>query len=525
MNRPDRMRTPRCCASLLLAAAWTATTCAQTLPYAEGGPATADPGRGLPPALVRYVDWEDGDDGDDGTSPSSAWKSQKRVAKEKANFKPGTHILFKRGQRWRGALDMRGVHGQPGKRIVLGAYGRPLSAKPKINGTLTVSTSSHVMVREFDCIKLDASGGAHHVLIFDNIVHGNPELNEWPSNGIRVFGRSHHIAIVQNLVYDLKANDCIVVHPTGSAESARDSHWILDNVCIGNSRMEDGVDLAMSEPDKGDDKHICRDIKVVCNRIQMKALPGLSARTGRGGKCISAGHDGTHIWIVGNVMGGSSHIGLKLGVEKRHCRVNGNVIFNSAMGGRKVTAELWPQNLRTEHNTFIHTRAERSPLKIAGTDHRFLHNLIVRMVSERQWAELPTENYMKQRTLIVAMDYNWYACATTDRGTQAIEQWRRMTGKDAHSQAGPVPGVTAPDEHAFADPRKWRESEFLAHFVPDPAWAGCRGPDTPGAFDCGGKQLGLVIKPLPGLPNHGYGWQGPALVQERLKQLGVTFGQ
>jgi hypothetical protein len=201
------------------------------------------------------------------------------------------------------------------------------------------------------------------------------------------------------------------------------------------------------------------------------------------------------------------------------------VIFNSAMGGRKVTAELWPQDLRTEHNTFIHTRAERCPLKIAGTNHRFLRNLIVRMVPEGQWAGLPAQNSNKMPTQIVEMDYNWYACATTGRGGQSIAQWRRMTGKDAHSQAGPVPGVAAPDEDAFADPRQWRNKAFLAHFVPDPAWPGCRGPDTPGAFDRTGRQLGLAIKPLPDLPNRGYGWAGPALVQQRLKELGVAFGR
>lgn len=47
------------------------------------------------------------------------------------------------------------------------------------------------------------------MVIFDNHVHGDPDLNEWPSNGIRVFGPSRQISIVQNLVYDLSANDCI----------------------------------------------------------------------------------------------------------------------------------------------------------------------------------------------------------------------------------------------------------------------------------------------------------------------------
>ncbi|MFC1715584.1 hypothetical protein ACFL6S_18075 [Candidatus Poribacteria bacterium] len=59
---------------------------------------------------------------------------------------------------------------------------------------------------------------------------------------------------------------------------------------------------------------------------------------------------------------------------------------------------------------------------------------------------------------------------------------------------------------------------------PNTHWAGDRGADTSGAFDSDGNWLGLVIKPLPGLENQGYGWAGPPLVRLKLKELGVEFG-
>ena len=163
--------------SLTISSAYSAVL---DLPYAEGGPDAEDPGVSLVPQLRRYVDVQDGDDGNNGISPATAWKTLEILIREKANLVPGTHVLFKRDRTWTGELDFENAHGEVGKRLVLGTYGRPLGARAKILGTLSVSKSSHVMVRGFDCIKLDASGGAHHVVIYDNVVHGSPEINEYP---------------------------------------------------------------------------------------------------------------------------------------------------------------------------------------------------------------------------------------------------------------------------------------------------------------------------------------------------------
>lgn len=489
------------------------------LPYSEGGQGTSDPGAELASKLRRYVDSNRGDDGNDGMSSQTPWKSLSKVAQEKSTLAPGTHILFRRGSTWRGSLDFSDVHGSEGKRIVLGSFGDLSLERPEIQGTVNASKGSYLMVRDFDCIKMDASGGAHHVVIFDNVVHGSPELDEWPSNGIRVFGASHHIAIVQNLVYDLRANDCIVIHPDGRKVGVRDSFWIVDNICIGNSRMEDGIDLAMSEPEYGTDPVIGTDIKVVCNRVQMKALAGVSARSGRGSKCFNAGHEGKYIWVVGNVMGGSQHIGMKIGADKQYVQVSGNVMFNCANNNAKVTYEAHCKELWTEHNTFIHTMENRAPVKISGANHRFARNLMIRAHPEGNCAEILPE------ATITEMDYNWYGYSQDPKiGGKFWEEWQNSSGFDVHSWTGDVPGISAPVENPFNDdPHNWRNPEFFRHFIPNSAWAGNKGTDTPGAFNSDGDWLGLVIKPLPGLGNQGYGWDGPPLVRLKLKELGVAF--
>jgi len=501
--------------SLTISSAYSAVL---DLPYAEGGPDAEDPGVSLVPQLRRYIDVQDGDDGNNGTSPATAWKTLEMLIREKANLIPGTHVLFKRDLTWTGKLDFENVHGEVGKRLVLGTYGRPLEARAKILGTLSVSKSSHVMVRGFDCIKLDASAGAYHVVIYDNVVHGSPEINEYPSNGIRIFAESHHIAVVSNLVYDLGANDCIVVHPSATTNAA-DHHWILDNITIGNSGMEDGIDLAMSEPEKDPDGPVGRDIKVVGNRIMMQALPGLSVKTGRGSKCFSAGHEGKYIWVVGNTMGGAAHIGFKTGELKEYFQISGNVMFNCGERAGKLMAELRPRELLTEHNTFIHTSSKRAVLLLQGRNHRFHHNLVIRSQPDNQWAtSVDTEN-------LAEMDHNWYG-HSSDVIINSMDwnTWVKSSGLDQRSGRGKVPGVTAPSESGSdADPKTWNSPGFIRHFIPQPHFGGCDGEATPGAFDCQGTRLGLEIKPMQGLENNGYGWEGPLLVQAKLKKIGVTF--
>ena len=74
-------------------------------------------------ATVYYVDAENGSDANDGLSPENAWKSTKKV--NTFQFSPGSAVLFKRGQSFRGALtagfdDMLfGAYGEGDKPVIL----------------------------------------------------------------------------------------------------------------------------------------------------------------------------------------------------------------------------------------------------------------------------------------------------------------------------------------------------------------------------------------------------------------------
>jgi hypothetical protein len=145
---------------------------------------------------------------------------------------------------------------------------------------------------------------------------------------------------------------------------------------------------------------------------------------------------------------------------------------------------------------------------------------MIRVYPDGNWAEVLSEAVITER------DYNWYGYSQNPKiGGKSWEEWQKSSGFDAHSWTGDVPGISAPVENPFNDdPRNWRDPTFLKHFIPDPDWAGNKGTDTPGALNSDGNWFGLVIKPLPGLENRGYGWAGPALVRLKLKELGVEFG-
>jgi hypothetical protein len=218
-------------------------------------------------------------------------------------------------------------------------------------------------------------------------------------------------------------------------------------------------------------------------------------------------------------MGGSQHIGMKLGADKQYVQVSGNVMFNCANNNKKVMCELHCKELQTEHNTFIHTMENRAPVKIAGVNHRFVRNLMIRVHPEGNWAEvLPDSD-------IAEMDSNWYGHSQSPKvAGKSWEEWQKSSGWDIHSLIGVVPGISPPEENSFNDdPRNWRDPEFISHFAPNSSWVRNKGSDTPGAFDADGNWLGLEIKPLPGLENRGYGWAGPPIVHLRLEELGVRF--
>ena len=73
------------------------------------------------PGKTYYIDAVDGSDNNDGLTPETAWKTIDKINSTK--FLPGEYILFKRGDRWKGRIEISssGTEEDP---ITLGAYGR-----------------------------------------------------------------------------------------------------------------------------------------------------------------------------------------------------------------------------------------------------------------------------------------------------------------------------------------------------------------------------------------------------------------
>ncbi len=346
------------------------------------------------------------------------------------------------------------------------------------------------MMREIDCIKINLSDdgtsiATHHIIVYNNIVHG--QNGDYPSNGIRVWALSHHISVVGNLIYDIGANDAIAIHPDGAGVGAGTSHWVLDNIIIGNSGMEDGIDMAYAT-----DLNAIADVKVVANRVQMLALSGLSTKTGRGQKCAGGGHEGNYFWYVGNIFTGSSHIGVNLYGPKTNSYTSGNIAYDNALNAQnpKNQWEMGWADTKMDHNTIIQTVSYRLPINIRnGANSAFTDNLLIRSVDG------------------------------TYIGGSVGEQ-------SNNAQVLSVSGINVPSNTAYNnDPRNWRNVDFVNNFTPDNTWSEINGNDTPGAFGPNNNWLGLNIKAFDNSPleNSGCGWEGPALVQQRLNELDINF--
>jgi len=88
-------------------------------------------------SATYYVDAKNGNDSNSGTSPSSAWKSLKKL--NTYQFQPGDSILLKRGETFREQLNFpsSGAEGRP---IVLDVYGT--GELPVISGADPVPSDS-----------------------------------------------------------------------------------------------------------------------------------------------------------------------------------------------------------------------------------------------------------------------------------------------------------------------------------------------------------------------------------------------
>ncbi len=482
------------------------TTLYAQLSYAEGGPSVEDPGLEVDIELRRYIDAVNGKDANDGKTQATAWKTLSKVNSSISTFLPGLHILFKRGQSWTGTLG--GKHNPSGienERIVYGAYGKLTDARPKLDNN--VYTASYYMVRDLQAGRFTVTK-YHHTIFYNNICFGGY------NNGIMTLGGSHHNTIIGNLVYDVDNNDPISVHGSGNLFT-KSHHWVIDNVVVGNDGMEDGIDLAMGnyiasgEPLEG-------DVKIVYNRVQMTSVPGLSKKTGKGLFQIIVAHDGQYHWVVGNTVSGGSNSGISLQPNQSNIRVSGNIIFK---GNLTSACSFSSPGTIAKNNTIYDYSGNTIPVNLRSSNSVFSNNIILRP-DGGYWVEIGVNP--------IKMDYNWWGHSDSPIiSGKSLSDWQTDTGFDINSNAGLVSGITEPQDNAYShDPRNWTDEAFLSQFIPSSEFSGLEGT-IPGAFDKNGKRLGMEILPIynSDLENGGLGWEGPPLVQQRLRELGISWGE
>jgi len=493
------------------------------LSYSEGGDASSFSLGSLDPDLVRFVNSESGSNNNDGKTESSAWQTPSKVTKEIASLLPGTHILFKRGLEYVGSVKIVGALGTEGSRIVLGAYG-PLNESPPRLGKIIVNRSQYITVRDLDSLQIRLDDSPSHIIIYNNIVRGDPKLG-YPNNGISVLGGASYVTVVGNTVYDIGSNDGIVLHPNMDRKSVGDSHWVIDNLIIGNQGMENGIDLAMSAPEDGD-PHIARDVKVVGNRVSMAALAGRSSLSGHGQAAIEANHAGKGIWLVGNIFAGSGGDCIRLDGEKQDVVFSGNVVFscNHTSGDSpKPSAFIVGTNISVLNNTFLHSGVGREVINLSGAAIRFEKN---HLISNRSDSALFFRLDLQNLSVIQEMNGDVYSFSDKASGKLSFEhiydgsritaffsfaEFRDGTGfesnglSEANAEEGLEPSI---------DPYGWNE-QFLKDIATRYAAKTC---SAAGAINCNGDRDGLN---LPSLPSVGTGWAGPAIVRERLQQLGM----
>ncbi len=482
------------------------------LTYSEGGVSVIDPGLEVSPELRRYVDAVMGSDANDGKTQATAWKSLSKVNSEKGTYTPGFHILFKRGQSWSGNLGIKtNPSGAENNRIVFGAYGSLNEARPRISGTVYAAT--YYMVRDLQASRFYmGTNGNHHSIFYNNICFGGG------NNGIMVIGDAHHSAIVGNIIYDVDNNDAISVHVRNwvtPVENVKSHHWILDNIAIGNRGMEDGVDVAMGDYTM-EGKQVEGDVKVIANRIQMESVPGLSTRAGTGRQSIAMGHEAQYNWVIGNIATSGTSVGLNAHEARVDFSVRGNIFFK---GGISNMCVLNAPNLTFENNTIYDYTGSSTPIMLDSKKMVFLNNLVLR----------PEGGYWAQKLIApIEMDYNWWGHSESSLiDGKSLVDWQKATGFDLNSGVGDVPGVTAPPNDAYNhDPRNWNDDAFISQFIPSSEFTGNNGI-IPGAFDNKGNRQGTAILPFEDsdLENGGLGWEGPPLVQQRLKELGISWGE
>ncbi|ATP57897.1 hypothetical protein CPT03_16245 [Pedobacter ginsengisoli] len=114
--------------------------------------------KNLTKPVTYYVDHKNGDDSQSGSTEKQAWKSLERV--NKASFKPGDQILFKRGGKWEGQLVPQGSGSQLSP-ITIGTYDKgpmpAIAAAGKFRDVILLKNLSNIIVQDLDLSNTDST--------------------------------------------------------------------------------------------------------------------------------------------------------------------------------------------------------------------------------------------------------------------------------------------------------------------------------------------------------------------------------
>jgi hypothetical protein len=384
-----------------------------------------------------------------------------------------------------------------------------------------------MIARDLDLHRVKLHGS--FILLFRCSVHSM--IDGAANNLIVINVDSSYCTVVECLVYDCDANDLVSIHDSGSGPVGN-HHWVVDNIMIANAGAEQGFDFATEAANwapgaGGQGFDSAYDVKVINNMIQCRGLPGLSRYNGSSSGGITAGHTDEFVWLLNNIVtGGCTSYGAN--VAGYNQAFSGNIVFDTASAHNvMINVGTKRGDSVVTHNTFLQSITGRNPVAIedAASGNRtdvhlqFSHNVVGLKTNEGKMLKViipPAPNTVE------SFDHNFYInLQDGTAGTQIVNlltlsEWQAQSSLDANSGDGNVPGVSVPEEVTWADPRDWTQEAFLAHFIPDPSWDKCAGPDTPGAFDCEGNLLGGRIEPFSDFgENDGFGWPGPAIIQER----------
>ena len=454
-----------------------------------------------------YVDADTGVDTNDG-SKSSPWRTLDRVEAAMNSLNPGAYVLFRRGGQWltEGSLDIRNIIGTEESPVTFGTYGPLTDALPKLRA-VRIQDSSHVTLRDVESTGSDG-GPCISISIADHVIVHGVTAHDCTSNGIHFGKETSFGAMLDNRVFDIGANDALVVHESSSATPQTklgDHFWIADNRVPGGV-AEQPVDVATGN----DDWPGSRDIKVVGNWL-----------TGGGNGCVALGHGTSVAWIIGNLMGQCTRTetAFAVGVGGTHqensgtdYHISGNVVFYNLMSSVLARSEAPAvYSAWITHNTFIGIVSKRSIVNVAyAPAHITFSNNIVWTTDGQAHVALTSPD------VVEAMDYNAYIPGSDPDckvSGQSLSDWQDASGYDANSSCAEVPGLSLPTKSEVEDFDNWGDSAFLERFIPDAAWSGCQ--DEIGAFDCSGKRR-IEFEPIPTYSyNNGYGWAGPLIVRQR----------